>query len=527
MTRLGKGGRPRVGSTFIKDNVRQLAVTTDRPGATRPRWVRPCPRNDDGTPMSEIEARATAAKLQRLYDAGQWDPWAEAKTEAAPSPAEPAPPLTVLAWCREWGKAQTYGSAGEDRQRIELYLQPHALASMPLSSVTPRDVLAFVKHLRALPSARGGTIAPRTVRNSFDPVRRAFAAAVIEGHIKTSPCVLPKGALPALTDKNAEWREGAVFTRDEVHALMFDTRIPEDRRALYAVLLLTGCRIGEAAALRWRHYAAARAPLGALLVARSLERRSREEKGTKTGVTRTVPVHPLLRDALAAWRSAGCASILGRKPEPDDLLVPSRGGGHRGERQVLARLQEDLARLGFRPRRVHDTRRTLISLARAGGARADVLRWVTHGGSRASIIDAYSSLPWETLCAEVLCFRLEAPSQPLPPGGSATGFATTPEGSGETPMITGGGGRIRTRRDGSHESAAVRNRSGIPARSEPLRTAGGGSATGSATAVAALFEGAEGEPTGTAHHAVCDALAQTDASALALLAWLEAPPAMA
>lgn len=469
--------------------MRMLAVTTDRPDARARRWTK---RADDehGVQMNEADARFAAAQLQRLYDRGLWNPWAEAKAEpAAPPPAvEPAPPLTVLAWCREWGKAQTYGSAHEDRQRIELYLQPHPLASMELAAVTPRDVLAFVKHLRALPSARGGTIAPRTVRNNFDPVRRAFAAAVIEGHVKSSPCVLPKGALPTLTDKDAEWREGAVFSRDEVLSLLFDSRIPADRRALYAVLMLTGCRIGEATALRWRHYNAERQPLGSLLVAHSIERRTRVVKRTKTGVTRTVPVHPLLRSVLATWRTTGCAAILGHEPEPDDLVLPSRTRGHRGARQVLASLQDDLARLGFRPRRVHDTRRTLISLARAGGARADVLRWITHGGSRASIIDAYSSLPWETLCAEVLCFRLEAPSQPLPPEGSATGFATTPEGSGETPTITSGGDRIRTRRDGPHETAPVRNRSRIPASAEPLGTAESGSATGSATGVAGGFD---------------------------------------
>ena len=52
----------------------------------------------------------------------------------------------------------------------------------------------------------------------------------------------------------------------------------------------------------------------------------------------------------------------------------------------------DLARLGYRPRRVHDLRRTFISLALADGARKDVLRWITHG-PEGDIVDLYTTLP--------------------------------------------------------------------------------------------------------------------------------------
>ena len=52
-------------------------------------------------------------------------------------------------------------------------------------------------------------------------------------------------------DKDPEWRSTAVFTREEVEPLLSDTRLPEDRRVLYAFLFLTVMRIGEAVALRW------------------------------------------------------------------------------------------------------------------------------------------------------------------------------------------------------------------------------------------------------------------------------------
>ncbi|HEY1548161.1 MAG TPA: hypothetical protein VGG28_10085 [Kofleriaceae bacterium] len=46
---------------------------------------------------------------------------------------------------------------------------------------------------------------------------------------------------------------------------------------------------------------------------------------------------------------------------------------------MLRRFHEDLKRLHMAKRRQHDARRTFISIARADGARPDILRWATHG----------------------------------------------------------------------------------------------------------------------------------------------------
>src|SRR5437899_257583 len=72
--------------------------------------------------------------------------------------------------------------------------------------------------------------------------------------LDTNPCVLKRGELPKKIDKDPTWRQGAIFTKNEVEAAISDDRIPMDRRVLYALLLLAGLRFGEAAALRWRSY---------------------------------------------------------------------------------------------------------------------------------------------------------------------------------------------------------------------------------------------------------------------------------
>ena len=136
---------------------------------------------------------------------------------------------------------------------------------------------------------------------------------------------------------------------------------------------------------------------------------------TKTGRTRFMPLHPTLAALLAEWKLSGWAATFGRVPQPDDLVVPlpkdppkkqarknPRAGGMRNKNYSFKRLPTDLAMLGLRHRRGHDLRRTMISLARMDGARADLLQVCTHNPGRGhGTIDLYTSYDWSSLCAEV------------------------------------------------------------------------------------------------------------------------------
>ena len=116
-----------------------------------------------------------------------------------------------------------------------------------------------------------------------------------------------------------------------------------------------------------------------MVVALSYNTRKRTEKATKTEQPRMVPVHPTLAKILAEWKLGGWPAMVKRIPQPDDLIIPSRRGVNRSRHHSLTKFHEDLSRLGMRKRRQHDLRRTFISLARADGARKDVLERVTHG----------------------------------------------------------------------------------------------------------------------------------------------------
>jgi hypothetical protein len=45
-------------------------------------------------------------------------------------------------------------------------------------------------------------------------------------------------------------------------------------------------------------------------------------KGTKTETVKHVPVHPTLAAMLAEWKLSGWTAMMGRAPEPDDLIIP-------------------------------------------------------------------------------------------------------------------------------------------------------------------------------------------------------------
>lgn len=88
---------------------------------------------------------------------------------------------------------------------------------------------------------------------------------------------------------------------------------------------------------------------------------------------------------LAEWKLHGWVTLTGRRPEADDLIVPTREarrvklGEQRRKDSWGPATREDLKALGLRHRRGYDLRRSFSSLARTDGARPDILKLITHG----------------------------------------------------------------------------------------------------------------------------------------------------
>jgi hypothetical protein len=62
--------------------------------------------------------------------------------------------------------------------------------------------------------------------------------------------------------------------------------------------------------------------------------------------------------------------------------------------------------LGLRPRRVHDLRRTFVSLCIEDGADRDKLRLATHGAPGQDVIGLYTTLGWSTLCKQIQVLKI-------------------------------------------------------------------------------------------------------------------------
>ncbi|HEY5923137.1 MAG TPA: hypothetical protein VIV11_15765 [Kofleriaceae bacterium] len=286
---------------------------------------------------------------------------------------------------------------------------------MAIANVRPQQIAELVRRWRFTTK-----LAQRTVYNVYSVIAALFRDAAIEGLIDQTPCILTKTQLGPLVDSDPEWRDGSLFTRDEAEIMISDDRVPFDRRIYYAFGLLAGLRPGEIAALRIRHYEPTIEPLGRLTVALAHNTRKGTTKGTKTGATRRVPVHPTLAAMLAEWMLHGWAEMMGRSPEPDDLLLPLppkatsrrrtrsgepiRTGDYAGKRWR----EEDLVMLGWRERELYATKSTFITLAIEDGADEDVIRErVTHAKPRRNAFDGYDRADhWKRTCGEVAKLRI-------------------------------------------------------------------------------------------------------------------------
>jgi integrase len=295
----------------------------------------------------------------------------------------------------------------------ESHLQFHAfpqLGGVPLRDLTRSQLTAWVQALGARISDRTGEpLAPRTIHHIAGTVKRCLEEAVDAEELGENPCHWRRIHLPKKLDRQEGKRTSGGLDGWEVHALLTDERIPEDRRVMYGFDFCTGMRPGEVSARRWRDVDTTTTPLWRLDVATAHNSRHKLEKSTKTNVEKIIPIHPRLAELLRHWYTAGWAAFMGRDPTGDDLIVPRAEGGNRTDSHSNKRFKADLERLGLRGGRSHyESRATFRSLAIAGGAPDRALDLITHPSPKEAK-DAYTRTDqvWPALCAAVLAVKIE------------------------------------------------------------------------------------------------------------------------
>ncbi len=400
----------------------------------RPYWMMRLPDGRHASTGVEKgpETRAQAEEAYRMVVAGLAERESQGKRNRK---------LTVDDYFRTWTKRRLelqkngkLSTAKDEVSRLRIHAMP-VIGKVPLREVRPLHVRELMDQLRV------GTRAPRTQLHVYRTLSAMFTRAKRDELIDENPCNLERNELPKKVDAKAGWRTNAVFTRAEVVSLITDDRIPEDRRLVYAIIFLTGARIGEVIALRWSDIDS-REPLDRITYSRAWNTKQRKETSTKTKTSKEVPVHPTLRGLLDTWWRTGWRDRYGRAPEVGDLVVPQPLDRARGRRvggprthwsadTFRKRCYADLERLGLRRRSPHDGRATFISLTVEDGCAPAIMEAMTHAPPEQTARDGYHRPSWSAQCQEMLKYDVDV-DEPPPRNGEepedVVGGVVAPQG---------------------------------------------------------------------------------------------------
>jgi integrase len=338
-------------------------------------------------------------------------------------------PMTLRDWAERW-------TGKRERGRTEMQIfEKHAapLLGMRLDAIRPRDIVAWVEGLKRTDAA------PRTIWHRVSHLKTCFRVAEL---IPSTPCILPRGTLPARVDKDPTWREKAIYTKDDVIMLVGDERIPLRRRVVYALKALTGARHGEVQGLTWGAIDMTAAPLPKIVYAFQYDGRP-----TKTRATKIAPMHPTLGVILAAWKNAW-PSLYGHEPTASDRVIGRIPDGKpEGSGTANPDLHADLRMLALRVRDGHDMRHTFISICMNAGALKHVVETITHPKAVVrDAFEAYVNVSYEDKCAAVLKVDIDPPAWALALAGrgdrapelpaSETAYADESEGQPASAVTT-------------------------------------------------------------------------------------------
>jgi integrase len=333
---------------------------------------------------------------------------------------------TIAQWGRQWALERRGSTACQDRKILErLVWSRPGFGDLPMSDWRLEHTYQLVLDLQKTPIAEcarravkaepGQTISDKYVANIYGLVKTMSVAARLKGVIHVDPCLLPKGTI-----KRTRKKTPRIYLPDEVLKLIHSPAVAPEARVFAALGFFAGFREGEICARTWSDYDPDSRPLGALRCVTQYKDRKLKTAERPGERPREVPVHPELARILDEWWSNGWELAFGREPTLDDRIVPSFGQGKgklgRTPRpRVIGTHTKSSAykmwrracdKAGVSNRSLHSTRHTFITWAQRGGANPKHLERVTHNAA-GDIIDRYTHLDWDPLCAAVECIRYE------------------------------------------------------------------------------------------------------------------------
>jgi integrase len=369
---------------------RWICAYRDNEGKLRQKVV---PVEKAPTERDERAAERWAAVNVPLLLAQQTAP-IQATPAAPPPPAPPPvpPPKTLRELAPEWlalaKKDPNVAPATytEYASHLELSILPavgesQALADLPAEAIDVPRLRAWLRGLR------NQGLSPQTIRNRLSSLTKFLAVIRAEGWAKLEVNVARDEAvraeLPPLPHRRV-----SIITLADFAALIRCDRVPAVRRIRYLLAALAGLSDGEIAGLRLCDIRLTRGEeILNIEVAVAIvgPEGYATEKGPKNNYRiRTIPMHPVLAEALRWWIAEGWEIHVCRTPEPEDRLIPA-ANGEASRPKSASLLKADLRRAGVvRPKgfTFHKLRACFATwLEDAGASDACRARLLGHRGA--------------------------------------------------------------------------------------------------------------------------------------------------
>jgi len=281
----------------------------------------------------QARAKAMAAIAEHRYDAptrmtveDYAQPWLERRA-------------------REWASSTAYTR----RRQYLNHIKPR-MGNQQITKVTRHQC-------QQMADALAREYAPANVRNVMALVAALFNAAVRDGVLARSPATGLD--LPAVRPVDHR-----IWTPTQLQGFLAAT-VDHPDHALYAVLVSTGMRIGEAIALRWPHINLER---GTATITDTLRRAEggaafEPSPGTKTTKGRTIGLSETCMAVLVAHRAAQEARREAAPHwDPRAFVFDGRNGNHLDYPEVARRFKRVQEPLGYPPITLHDLRHSVATI---------------------------------------------------------------------------------------------------------------------------------------------------------------------
>jgi integrase len=263
------------------------------------------------------------------------------------------------------------GSVG--RYKAIILKLENCLGKIPAAHVTEAVARKAVKLM-------GETVSERTVKTYLFALRACWDWAALDNKYHLTPgvnpwavCIDKLGDMPPVQRKK-------IFTVNELQKI-FRAFADHPRYCHYAdyarFLALTSTRPGESNGVRWRHF---NDDFSMVWIGESISRSN--QKSTKTGKARDVPIVPSLQKVLADRHAR-------LKPAPDDLVFPNANGLPIDDTAFIKIWQKVLVSCGIEYRSPYQLRHTGISIALHHGANPIALAEQT-GHDKKVMLSTYS-----------------------------------------------------------------------------------------------------------------------------------------